>query len=67
MCVRVHVCVAGVGVGAWSSRDMGRKAGVSVPLHSAEHFYMVTAPMEGVTPQLPVMRDTDAFIYFRYV
>ena len=46
-------------------RDMARQAGVSVPLHSAEHFYMITAPMEGVTGQQPLMRDLDAFIYFR--
>ncbi len=40
-------------------------AGVSVPLHSAEHFYIVTERIAGVHPMLPVMRDPDGFIYFK--
>ena len=31
---------------------------MAVPLHSAEHFYVVTKPLEPKVPQsLPVMRD----------
>ena len=40
-------------------------AGVNVPLHAAEHFYIVTEPMAGVTRDLPVLRDTDVYIYLR--
>ena len=40
-------------------------AGVAVPLHASEHFYIVTEPMAGVTPDLPVLRDTDGYIYVR--
>ena len=40
-------------------------AGVTVPLHSAEHFYIVTEPIDGVHPDLPVMRDPDGYIYFK--
>src|SRR4029453_6830520 len=43
----------------------GRLAGVTVPLHASEHFYMVTEPMAGVTPDLPVLRDPDGYIYVR--
>jgi len=58
-CETVAVCA-----GQWS-RDLGRKAGVAVPLHSAEHFYSVTKRIAGVTPDLPVMRDPDGFIYYK--
>ena len=40
-------------------------AGVTVPLHASEHFYIVTEPMAGVTSDLPVLRDTDGYIYVR--
>jgi len=50
--------------GMWA-RDLGRLAGVTVPLHASEHFYMVTEPLPGVTPDLPVLRDTDGYIYVR--
>jgi 4-methylaminobutanoate oxidase (formaldehyde-forming) len=50
--------------GQWA-RTFGAMAGVSVPLHSAEHFYIVTERIAGVQPMLPVMRDPDGFIYFK--
>lgn len=50
--------------GMWA-REVGRMAGVAVPLHAAEHFYIVTEPLAGVTPDLPVLRDTDGYIYAR--
>ena len=50
--------------GMWA-REVGRLAGVTVPLHASEHFYIVTEPMAGVTPDLPVLRDTDGYIYVR--
>jgi len=50
--------------GQWA-RAFGALAGVNVPLHSAEHFYIVTERIAGVHPELPVMRDPDGFIYFK--
>ena len=50
--------------GQWA-RQLGAKSGVNIPLHSAEHFYIVTEPIKGVHPMLPVMRDPDGFIYFK--
>ena len=38
---------------------------MTVPLWSAEHFYIVTDRIEGVHPMLPVMRDPDGFIYYK--
>jgi glycine cleavage system T protein len=50
--------------GMWG-REVGRMAGVNVPLHASEHFYIVTEPVAGVTRDLPVLRDTDGYIYVR--
>jgi 4-methylaminobutanoate oxidase (formaldehyde-forming) len=50
--------------GQWA-RQFGAMAGVNVPLHSAEHFYIVTERIEGVHPMLPVMRDPDGCTYFK--
>jgi glycine cleavage system aminomethyltransferase T/glycine/D-amino acid oxidase-like deaminating enzyme len=50
--------------GQWA-RKVGLMCGVSVPLHSAEHMYIVTGKVEGVHPDLPVMRDPDGYIYFK--
>jgi 4-methylaminobutanoate oxidase (formaldehyde-forming) len=50
--------------GQWA-RAFGRLAGVDVPLHAAEHFYVVTEKIDGVSPDLPVMRDPDAYIYYK--
>jgi sarcosine dehydrogenase len=50
--------------GMWA-RELGRMSGVTVPLHACEHMYMVTEPMAGVAPDLPVMRDPDGHIYFK--
>ncbi|WP_186047564.1 GcvT family protein [Burkholderia gladioli] len=50
--------------GQWA-KGLGRLAGVTVPLHSAEHYYIVTGRIPGVHPELPVMRDPDGYIYFK--
>ncbi len=50
--------------GQWA-RAFGAMAGVNVPLHAAEHFYIVTERIAGVHPMLPVMRDPDGRIYFK--
>ncbi|MEU7896432.1 FAD-dependent oxidoreductase [Nonomuraea sp. NPDC049152] len=50
--------------GQWA-KELGRQAGVTVPLHSAEHFYVVTEQIAGVRPDLPVMRDPDGYAYFK--
>ncbi len=50
--------------GQWA-RAFGEMAGVAVPLFAAEHFYIVTKPIAGVRPDLPVMRDPDGFIYYK--
>lgn len=50
--------------GQWS-RALGGKLGVAVPLFSCEHYYIVTDRIDGVFPDLPVMRDPDGYVYFK--
>ncbi len=50
--------------GMWG-RELGRMAGVNVPLHGCEHFYVVTEPMAEMTPGLPVLRDMDGCAYYK--
>ncbi|MCH7865809.1 MAG: FAD-dependent oxidoreductase, partial [Proteobacteria bacterium] len=50
--------------GMWT-RDIAATVGVVVPLHACEHFYIVTEPFDGVTPDLPVLRDYDAWAYYK--
>ncbi len=50
--------------GQWA-HAVGALAGVHVPLHSAEHFYVVSEQIEGVHPDLPILRDPDGYTYFK--
>ncbi|MFI5507137.1 FAD-dependent oxidoreductase [Mycobacterium sp. NPDC051804] len=50
--------------GQWA-KQIGAMAGVNVPLHSAEHFYVVSERIEGVHPDLPILRDPDGYTYFK--
>jgi len=50
--------------GQWAP-EIGRMAGVNVPLQSMQHQYMITEKIEGVTPDLPTLRDPDGLIYFK--
>ena len=50
--------------GMWA-HALGERAGSTVPLHAAEHFYIVTEPMAGLSPSLPVLRDPDGCAYFK--
>ncbi|MEM7119237.1 MAG: FAD-dependent oxidoreductase [Chloroflexota bacterium] len=50
--------------GMWS-REIGKMAGVNVPLHAAEHYYLITEAMEGMDPDLPIIEDLDLYAYYR--
>lgn len=49
--------------GMWG-HDVGRMAGVNVPLHACEHFYIVTEAIAGLK-QLPVLRVPDECAYYK--
>jgi len=50
--------------GIWAG-EVGRLAGVNIPLQAAEHYYLITEPIEGVTADLPVLVDPDRYAYYR--
>jgi 4-methylaminobutanoate oxidase (formaldehyde-forming) len=50
--------------GMWA-RAVGRLAGVSVPLQAAEHYYLISEPVAGVHPMLPILRDPGNAAYIR--
>ncbi|WP_296763643.1 FAD-dependent oxidoreductase [Sediminimonas sp.] len=56
-----HVVIA---AGMWS-RQIGSRAGVNLPLQAAEHYYLITEPMEGCTRDLPLLEDPHSWAYFR--
>jgi 4-methylaminobutanoate oxidase (formaldehyde-forming) len=47
------------------AHELGAKSGTTIPLHAAEHFYIVTEPMEGLSSEMPVLRDPDGCAYFK--
>ncbi len=58
-CEKVICCA-----GQWT-RTLAATVGVNVPLISVEHQYMVTEKIEGVTPNLPTLRDPDRLTYWK--
>ncbi|MDX6231962.1 MAG: hypothetical protein QOH68_930 [Nocardioidaceae bacterium] len=50
--------------GQWA-HHLAARIGVAVPLHSAEHFYVVTDQIAGVRPDLPILRDPDGYTYVK--
>ncbi|MDA0994471.1 MAG: FAD-dependent oxidoreductase [Proteobacteria bacterium] len=51
--------------GMWS-RDLAASIGVNLPLHACEHYYVLFESVEGLSPDLPVLRDYDACTYYKY-
>ena len=50
--------------GMWA-REIGEMAGVAVPLHACEHFYIVTEGIDGLQSNLPVLRVPDECAYYK--
>jgi glycine cleavage system T protein len=50
--------------GMWAGH-LGDQVGAVVPLHAAEHFYIVTENIDGISPDMPVLRDPDGCGYFK--
>ncbi len=50
--------------GMWA-REIGLMAGVNVPLHAAEHYYLITEPIDGMKRDMPIVEDPDLFAYYR--
>ena len=58
-CDKLVICA-----GQWS-RELGRMAGVNIPLVSVQHQYLITEKIDGVTPNLPTLRDPDRLTYWK--
>ncbi|HEY4238401.1 MAG TPA: FAD-dependent oxidoreductase [Kofleriaceae bacterium] len=50
--------------GMWA-RQLAAKNGVTVPLQAAEHYYLITERMPGLSPDVPVLEDPGSYGYFR--
>jgi 4-methylaminobutanoate oxidase (formaldehyde-forming) len=50
--------------GMWA-REVGRMAGVNVPLQACEHYYLISESIEGVHKMLPILRDPGNSAYIR--
>ncbi len=50
--------------GMWA-RQLGDAAGVNIPLQAAEHYYLLTEPMDGVSRSWPVVEDPASYGYYR--
>lgn len=60
--IRADVVVNAAGM--WG-RELGNQVGAVVPLHAAEHFYIVTEGIDELAPSMPVLRDPDGCGYFK--
>jgi len=60
----VQADVVVLAAGMWS-RQLAARIGVSVPLQAAEHYYLLTEPIDGVHNRLPVVEDPDSYVYVR--
>jgi len=50
--------------GMWS-QELARQTGVRLPLHAAEHFYVVTEPVAGLPVDTPALRVPDERAYYK--
>ncbi|MFZ1341577.1 MAG: FAD-dependent oxidoreductase [Paracoccaceae bacterium] len=50
--------------GLWT-RQLAAGLGAVVPLNPCEHFYVVTEALDIAVPGLPVLRDTDGYVYIK--
>ena len=50
--------------GMWG-REVGQMAGVDLPLQAAEHYYLISEPIDGLHNKLPILRDPGRAAYAR--
>ncbi len=51
--------------GMWS-RVFAAQHNIHLPLHAAEHFYLVTEPLDTFTKMRPTLRVPDEQVYYKY-
>ena len=50
--------------GMWA-RQLGELSGVTIPNQAAEHYYLITDEIEGLSRDLPVLEDPSHHAYYR--
>jgi 4-methylaminobutanoate oxidase (formaldehyde-forming) len=50
--------------GMWG-REVGLMAGIDLPLQAAEHYYLISEPIDGLHNGLPILRDPGRAAYAR--
>ena len=50
--------------GMWA-RQLGARNGVNIPLQAAEHYYLLTEPVPGISSDWPILEDPASYGYFR--
>ncbi len=58
-CEKLVLCA-----GQWT-RELAATIGVTVPLVSVQHQYLITEKIEGVPANLPTLRDPDRLTYYK--
>ncbi|MDH5354992.1 MAG: FAD-dependent oxidoreductase [Gammaproteobacteria bacterium] len=59
------ICEKVVNCGGQWAPEIGGLCGVSVPLKSMQHQYLVTEAIDGIDSGLPTLRDPDRLTYFK--
>ncbi len=50
--------------GMWA-RQLGERSGVNIPLQAAEHYYLITEQIPGISADWPVIEDPASYGYYR--
>ncbi len=50
--------------GMWA-RQLGERSGVTIPLQAAEHYYLITEQVPGLSKACPVIEDPGSYGYYR--
>ena len=58
-------CESAVIAGGMFAAELGRLAGIRVPVLPMSHQYLVTEPIAGLPDGLPSLRDPDLLVYYR--
>jgi 4-methylaminobutanoate oxidase (formaldehyde-forming) len=50
--------------GMWA-RELGERNGVVIPNQAAEHYYLITEHIDGMSPNAPIFEDPSSYGYYR--
>ncbi|MBI5607558.1 MAG: FAD-dependent oxidoreductase, partial [Deltaproteobacteria bacterium] len=60
----IHCEIVVNAAGMWA-RQLGELAGVTIPLQAAEHYYLITDKVPGISSNWPVLEDPGRYGYYR--